>query len=254
MIKNVLFDVGGTLHINQTTQESSVRFAGLVLDCLKGHGIELPVDFDDFCTRLDANYKRYKRFSEETHEELLSAKIWHDYFLADFHLSSHEIEPLSEQLSFLMDSQRAEIKPRSGLGDTLEQLKQMNLRMGIISNIISTTFIPHFLSQHNLSDYFDFVLMSSQCGIRKPDRRIFEKAFREMAIQASECAFVGDTISRDVIGSRNANVGLVIQIDNPLVKDKDVAYQGIEPDIHIKALNEIPSIIHAYNQSKRGES
>lgn len=251
MITTILFDVGGTLHTNKTTRESKLRLAGNLKNYLADNMIEIPDTVEDFCDKLDVGAKSYKQRGETTLIELPGTQIWRDYYLAGYHLTAAQLDPISEHLSFLFDSQHSEIIPRSGLKETLQQLKEMGYRLGIISNIISKTFIPDALDKYRISEYFEYILMSSQCGIRKPDRRIFDLAFQDMGITASECAYIGDTISRDVIGCKNAGVGLMIKIDNPLIRHKDLAFQGIDPDVLIRDLTEIPQIIAEYNNLKR---
>ena len=68
--------------------------------------------------------------------------------------------------------------------------------------------------------------MSSSTGIRKPDPRIFEIALKEMGVSAAETGYVGDTISRDVLGARNAHLGLAVRINNPSIAHRDAAFRG----------------------------
>ena len=60
---------------------------------------------------------------------------------------------------------------------------------------------------------------------------------------------MGDTLSRDVLGCRNANVALSIQISNPSIAHRDTAFTGtgLAPDVLIHDLAEIPGIIRAFN-------
>jgi putative hydrolase of the HAD superfamily len=81
---------------------------------------------------------------------------------------------------------------------------------------MSTTFVPCFVEKNGISQYFQFILMSSQIGVRKPDSRIFHMAAEKLGVLPGECAYVGDTISRDVRGVRNAGLAMMIKIDNPL--------------------------------------
>ena len=86
---------------------------------------------------------------------------------------------------------------------------------------MSTTFVPRILEEHGIAQYFETITMSSVCGIRKPRPEIFEIALNEMRIGKEQAAYVGDTISRDVRGVRNAGWPLMIQIDNPRIYHKD---------------------------------
>jgi putative hydrolase of the HAD superfamily len=66
-------------------------------------------------------------------------------------------------------------------------------------------------------------------------------------------AYVGDTLSRDVLGCRNAGIPLSIQIQNPAMafRDAGLAETGLAADAVIRDLAEIPGIIQAYNSKCR---
>lgn len=119
---------------------------------------------------------------------------------------------MAEELSFLYDYERPRVMRRPNLKETLERLRGMGLRLGLISNIISTSVAPHFLDEYGIRDLMDCVVLSSITGIRKPNPAIFRAAEAELGLAPSELAYVGDTISRDVIGTRNAGWRLMIQI------------------------------------------
>ena len=77
-----------------------------------------------------------------------------------------------------------------------------------------------------------------------------EAEMRELGVTARETGYVGDTISRDVLGARNANLGLVVRIQNPLIAHRDVAFQGADApqaDFVITELNELPAILRTLN-------
>ena len=72
----------------------------------------------------------------------------------------------------------------------------------------------------------------------------------EMHAVPAETGYVGDTISRDVLGSRNAGLGLCVRIDNPSIAHRDAAFQGPDApkaDYVIKELDELPSILSEIN-------
>ena len=61
---------------------------------------------------------------------------------------------------------------------------------------------------------------------------------------------MGDTLSRDVRGARNAGWRLMIQIRNPGAarRDAGLEHAGLRPDYLIDGLEEIPGIIRAENR------
>lgn len=78
-----------------------------------------------------------------------------------------------------------------------------------------------------------------------------------MRIGKEQAAYVGDTISRDVRGVRNAGWPLMIQIDNPRIYHKDEKYRGMgyEPDVKIGSLPEVVTAVEQYNRNlKEGQT
>lgn len=69
-----------------------------------------------------------------------------------------------------------------------------------------------------------------------------------MGICKSEACYVGDTISRDVRGVRNAGWPMMIQIENPRIYYKDEKYRGMgyKPDVLIHELPELTAVLDAH--------
>lgn len=93
--------------------------------------------------------------------------------------------------------------------DTLAALKMRGVGMGVLSNWDGS--LRHVLRDLNLIEYFDFVLISAEVGIQKPQREIFQLALQQAqqkhaALQATDCFYVGDHYDGDVAGARNAGL------------------------------------------------
>ena len=206
---------------------------------------------------INAGAKAYKSYTEQELIELPPDVIWQKFFLKDFDIPEEKLAGLGEELCYMFDRYRKHIVKREGLKETLEALRQRGYRLGVISNIMSTTFVPRILKEHGVDQYFETLTMSSVCGIRKPRPEIFEIALNEMRIGKEQAAYVGDTISRDVRGVRNAGWPLMIQIDNPRIYHKDEKYRGMgyEPDVKIGSLPEVVTAVEQYNRNlKEGQN
>jgi len=86
---------------------------------------------------------------------------------------------------------------------TLAEIREAGLRMGVISN----TFVPGFVHDRHLEmagllEFFPVRVYSSEVGYRKPDRRIFQTALRQLGVSAGEAMFVGDLVKTDIVGAR----------------------------------------------------
>lgn len=245
MIEAVLFDLGGTLHVSTNSPERKLWFAKRLIDRLDEYGIHLDASPEALSRRLEVNAEIYKHEAEESLRELPSEIIWNDYFLKEYEIGRETLKPMAEELSFLYDYERPSNMRRPHLIECMEALKAQGVRIGVISNIISRSIVPHFMVEYGLEGYMECVITSADVGYRKPSADIFRVAERKMHLQPSQIAYVGDTISRDVRGVRNAGWQLMIQIDNPLVAHRDAKMQGLgyAPDYKIRDLMEIPEII-----------
>lgn len=249
MIRAVLYDAGGVLHTAQPDAALMHSFAVDVLQILKENGAVLSATPEELIQTLAMRGKEYKHYAEETKVELPATQILEEFYLKDFSIPSKILEPCAERICHLYDAQRNRITMRPSLPATVQALHSMGIRQGVISNIISTTFVPMALRQYGIAQYMECVILSSQTGIRKPDAEIFYIALKQMQLPPKEVCYVGDTISRDVIGARAAGLGLMIQMRYPPTEHKDELYQnsGYKPDYKIEDLREIIPIIRNYN-------
>lgn len=250
MIRGVLFDLGGTLHVADSPAGRDVWFARRLLDRLEDYGIRLGAEPEELARKLHENGEAYKRHSEKDLRELPPAEIWSGWYLRDWELSRERLAPIAEELSFLYDYERVRVIRRPYIKETLDALRAQGMKLGLISNIISLSVAPHFLEEYGVRDDMDCIVLSSATGIRKPSPEIFRAAEKALGLGPEELAYVGDTLSRDVMGVRNAGWRLMIQIRNPGAahRDKGLENAGLKPDYLIEGLEEIPGIVRRENE------
>lgn len=112
----------------------------------------------------------------------------------------------------LVQSHR-EISPRVGslFPDalaTLEALRRRGLALGLISNGRVDTQGAK-LQRLGLEPFFAATLISEREGVRKPDRRIFERALERLGVSADQAWFIGDHPMADVAGAHAAGLTAV---------------------------------------------
>jgi putative hydrolase of the HAD superfamily len=97
---------------------------------------------------------------------------------------------------------------------TLDRLKQMEVRMGVLSNWDYS--LHRVIEGFGLTKYFEFVLASMEEGVEKPDSRFFEIARKKLGLPAGEILHVGDNPVDDLRGAREVGFGaLLIDRANP---------------------------------------
>ncbi|MFA5251772.1 MAG: HAD family hydrolase, partial [Phycisphaerae bacterium] len=143
-------------------------------------------------------------------------------------------EPLAKQ---------ARIEPK--LKETLSCLKQMGLKLGIVSNtFISAGSLDRHLAQFDILDFFTPRIYSYQVDFRKPDIRIFQTAAAQIGEPPSNILFVGDRINKDIIPALRAGMQAVLK----------GAYTNIGKEVpegilKISRLAELPGLIETINSS-----
>ena len=83
------------------------------------------------------------------------------------------------------------------------------------------------LNTINIYDLLDYSLVSSEYGVRKPDKQIFEYTAKQLDLKTEECAYVGDNYKIDILGSRNAGMLPVFISRNNEIHDDVLCIQTI---------------------------
>ncbi|MCD7755938.1 MAG: HAD family hydrolase [Firmicutes bacterium] len=227
MITSVLFDMGGTLEDIYVDSVSETAAIEKLDQILKHHGIDLQVDIPTLQASVDAGWDRYAAFRDPTNVELKPIEIWCDYVLTDFSNDRAALAPHCEEIAHMWELTHFHRALRPRVAEMLEGLKGLGMKLGIISNTAALYQVFDSLEEYGIRDYFRDVTLSSVTGLRKPSRDIFTVALRQIQSAPEECVYVGDTISRDIIGSKRAGFAAAIQIQSQLTKQKD---SGIRPE------------------------
>lgn len=122
----------------------------------------------------------------------------------------------------------------------LDGLKARGYHIGVISNNASLYNVFNVLEEYGIRDYMEDVEVSSITGYRKPHPEIFRISMKQMRERAENCVYVGDTMSRDVIGSKEFGFGKAVYIQSFLSAQKDVGVSSsIRPDVIIQRMDEL---------------
>ena len=244
MITTVLFDMGGTLE-DIWVDEASEKAAILELDrMLRAHGLETGMAPEALKAVVDAGWKRYGVYRDATDVELKPVQIWCDYVLADYGFPRDQLAPCCEEIAHMWEVTHFHRNLRPRVKEMLEGLKGLGLKLGVISNTAALYQVFDTLEEYGIRDYFADVTLSSVTGFRKPCGDIFTVSLRQMRSMPSECVYVGDTVSRDVIGSKRAGFAAAIQIGSHLTKEKDASIRReFEPDYFIEDIYEVYPLV-----------
>ncbi len=140
---------------------------------------------------------------------------------------------------------------RDGAAEMLQALKSRGYHLGVISNNASLYNVFRVLEDYGIRGCMEDVTVSSVTGYRKPHPEIFRIALRQMQAKPEMCVYVGDTISRDIIGAKQVGFAKAVQIRSFLSEQKDVhvAADAAQPD---KRNTDGPGDLAGPDQSRAG--
>jgi putative hydrolase of the HAD superfamily len=103
---------------------------------------------------------------------------------------------------------RRALRPRHEVIETLRELRQRGLRLGLISGCSGD--VPIVWGETPFVGLFDATVFSCEVGLRKPDVRIFRKAASELQIPTKACLYVGDGGNDELAGAGRAGMTAVL--------------------------------------------
>lgn len=244
-IRAVAFDLGGTLEEVLFDDALRLEAAAGLRELLARHNLDPGLDVPGLQAAVGRGMQAYRAWREVRQVELPPERVWADFVLAGHGLDRARLEAAAEELAFYYESHFFQRSLRPEVPEVLARLQAYGLRLAVISNITSRRLVPHRLQAYGIAHYFDPILASCVLGWRKPDPRIFLEAARLMGLEPAACAYVGDTVSRDVAGAQRAGYGLAIQIQSFLTAVTDTEDDVAQPDAVVSHLTEVIGLVLA---------
>lgn len=240
-IRAVLLDLGNTLLYfdGNWTQVFAQADHELVLELINA-GIDLDLEefTSEFRTRLTAYYEqREAEFIEHTTAYVLKevlAKFGHEQISEDILQPALQRMYTVSQAHWLLEEETI---------PCLEALREQGYQLAIVSNAGDDKDVQFLVKNTGIREYFDLVLTSAACGVRKPNPRIFEFALERLKISPKQAVMVGDKLGADILGAHNAGIFSIWvnrRADTPANRDHQ---DTIEPNAVISSLDELPELL-----------
>jgi HAD superfamily hydrolase (TIGR01509 family) len=197
MIKAVFFDFGGTLMDDNTDRLAHLELMRSVGRHFGLHatGEELLADFRE--AMLPSIQERPHRWI--TFREIASTLLGQI-------LEHHQAQPATdEDLAWFWDEyfrlhyQICRLFP--GVEETLRDVRSRDLHLGLISDI-DDEYLYDQMRLFDIDRVFDSITTSDAVGVGKPNPKIFQIALDAAGVKGEESIYVGDSIRRDVMGSK----------------------------------------------------
>jgi len=123
---------------------------------------------------------------------------------------------------------------------TLQKLRDMNLKVMILTSRTKTES-HHLLSpEHQLSPIIDAFYHKDNTSWHKPDPRVFAHIEQDHGFKPGECVYVGDTVG-DAAAAKGASLYFIASLESGLRSKKDFTEYAV--DAFIDAFTELPDVI-----------
>ncbi|MGG2092623.1 HAD family hydrolase [Bacillus sp. S13(2024)] len=225
----IFFDIDGTLLDYDYAEQEGI------LDFFRAHN-------HYFSFTEQQSIDLWKRLSKEYFEKFLANELaFHEqkrlrminlFKIAEIDLSDQEAD---EKFKMYLSFYKKNWKVYKDVIETLDQLKQRGYTLGVISNGDYEQQIEK-LQRMGIKEYFNCVTTSSEIGVAKPDKSIFEEACARVKRQIKDCYYVGDRLDTDALGSKMAGMkGIWLNRTDNKQKHPDIMV--------IKSLQELSKVI-----------
>ena len=230
-IKGVFFDLGGTLRICEKVPEhqeaAKVRMAELA-----GW-----TDVQAFLDMVEERYLPYRDWALTENKEAGDFELWDKWLLPE--MDKERLATVCHELTYQYRQVKGLRHVVPGGLKVIRGLYDRGYRLGIISNLIGEREIPDWLREDGLAQYFDAVVLSSVCHIRKPDPRIYQMGCKELGLTPEECVRVADNLGRDITGAKAAGIGANILFISPEKLAKKTITDENRPDYIVHQFTDI---------------
>jgi HAD superfamily hydrolase (TIGR01549 family) len=217
-VKAVLFDLGGTLHHYHREEIFRAILKEKRIEVRSGEVLRAYDATDPIFARLTA--------------ELPQGVMWPDRLLEQLDLMmlkeigiTDDVEDLARYIRQnwdRVDRQLPQNIVRSAYSDALpclEAIRDLGMKMGIVSNIPSEERLRDELEAIGLTHFFPMLMSSGQVGISKPEKAIFHLAAKKLNETPNDILFVGDDLQRDYYGAIQAGMKAVLIDRRRVIRD-----------------------------------
>jgi len=210
----LLLDFGGVIMLTRKTEDGLHAVVGAVADRLARSGHHLPLE--ELARSLQAGRTALKLWKNAASRrraprELTPAEIVGDFLAAD--LPSGPRELLLSESAWLLDLLTTTISThavRPGIRELLTAAEHRQVPVAVVSNAHSGASHRRLLTVHGLAGQIAVQIYSDEVGVRKPNPAILHLATDALGARPERCWYVGDTLDRDVVAARRADIGTVL--------------------------------------------
>ena len=208
--RHCIFDLYGTLVDIHTDEDAPGLWAAMAACYREGGAVYEPDELRKSYLRLvretEPEDMPLRRDAHEAHPEIQIEQVFRRLFrekgapaeLPQAVQAGRRFRELSTEYIRLYD----------GAKELLKALRQRGCKLWLLSNA-QAVFTRWELDRLKLTDCFDGIYLSSDYGVKKPDRRFFEILLRERGIDPGAAVMVGNDGVCDIAGARAVGLATI---------------------------------------------
>jgi putative hydrolase of the HAD superfamily len=197
MIKAILFDLDQTLIDFMKMKAESCKAA---LEAMVKNGLK--IDKKVGIKKLMETYLRFGIESDIAFTRFLEEQI-----------GKADEKILQAGIDAYLKTKPNFIKPYPYVLETLEHLKSLGLKLGIITDAPRKKATQR-LNGMNIIHFFDLIITFDDTGEQKPSEKPFRFALDKLNLYPEEVLFVGDSFTRDIMGAKKLGMN-TLRIKKP---------------------------------------
>jgi HAD superfamily hydrolase (TIGR01509 family) len=152
---------------------------------------------------------------------------------------------LAEAAWVFFQPEIAMIEPYADAAEAVAALRQMGLRLAVVSNASDHRLVTAVLDRLSLAGFFDPIISSAGFGRVKPDPGIFRAVLDQWRLDGAQAVMVGDTLDADINGAQAVGLRAILVTMDP--NPANAALTGrVAPDAAAASLTEVVAILRRW--------
>lgn len=237
MYRNYVFDLYGTLVDIRTDEEKEEVWKKLSLFYSYYGAGYYPGELKAFYEKLvrdrienEGEMGEYGGKSYEGHPEIKIEQVFLELFALKGVRADEGLAVYAGQFFRILSTEY--VRLYAGADEMLKKIRQKGGKLYLLSNA-QRIFTEYEMAALKITDCFDGILLSSDYGVKKPDRKFFEILLGKYGLKAEESIMIGNDEECDIAGAKQMGMDTFYMHSNisPDYTGKVRAtYQLMEPD------------------------
>lgn len=205
------FDLYGTLLVPINSRKAWKNWLTTFYKLMNLYGLR--ISKKDFAKECDGFFSKTE--PRENDENLTTYENRIRKFALDLNLKL-KISEIAKIANCCVNAWHEYIRLDSDTIPLLERLKNEK-SITLITNFDHPPYIYEILSKYGLTQYFEFIIISGEIGVKKPDPQIFHIPLKKSGLNPAEVVFIGDS-KEDIEGANNAGIKPILILHQKIKK------------------------------------